>query len=151
MKVKVSSNVPNASLNMLSVMIGDGFNFATRTIDLGGLQVCQISSFTKIWATLEGGPDNLGATFYEPSSLPNGFFMLGCYSQSNNRPLFGWILAGKSVSNEPSQSSLAMPTDYSLIWSSEPHKLKQDGGNGYIWLPTPPNGYKVLACTHIIV
>ncbi|KAL4561522.1 hypothetical protein LXL04_033689 [Taraxacum kok-saghyz] len=121
---------------------GDGF--ATGTIDLGGLQVCQISSFTKIWAALQGGPDNRGATFYEPSSLPNGFFMLGCYSQSNNRPLFGWILAGKSVSNEPSQSSLAMPTDYSLIWSSEPHKLKQDGGNGYIWLPTPPNGYKAV-------
>ncbi|XP_024984119.1 uncharacterized protein LOC112520046 [Cynara cardunculus var. scolymus] len=121
------------------MIVGDGF--ATGTIDLGGLQVCQISSFNKIWAALEGGPNNLGTTFYEPSSIPDGFVMLGCYSQSNNRPLYGWILAGKNGAN---QSSLAMPTDYSLIWSSESYKLKQDGGNGYIWLPTPPEGYKAV-------
>ncbi|KAL7615540.1 hypothetical protein Lser_V15G03284 [Lactuca serriola] len=132
---KLPSSIPNFPP-------GDGF--ATGTIDLGGLEVCQVSSFTKIWATLEGGPDNHGATFYEPSSIPEGFFMLGCYSQTNNKPLFGWILAGKSVANETSPSALAMPTDYSLIWSSESHKLKQDSGNGYIWLPTPPEGYKAV-------
>ncbi|KAF5822509.1 putative vacuolar protein sorting-associated protein [Helianthus annuus] len=121
---------------------GDGF--ATGVIDLGGLQVCQISTFNKIWSALEGGPDNKGATFYEPSSIPDGFFMLGCYSQPNNRPLFGWILAAKTVTNNSfsSHSSLAKPTDYSLIWSSESKKIKQDGGNCYIWLPTPPEGYK---------
>ncbi|KAD5802735.1 hypothetical protein E3N88_14095 [Mikania micrantha] len=109
-----------------------------------GNMVCQISSFNKIWSALEGGPDNMGATFYEPSSIPDGFFMLGCYSQPNNRPLFGWILAGKPNTNESfsSQSCMAKPTDYSLIWSSNSHKLKQDGGNCYIWLPTPPEGYK---------
>ncbi|KAI3739495.1 hypothetical protein L2E82_29901 [Cichorium intybus] len=121
-----------------------GEGFATGTIDLGDLHVCQVSSFTKIWVALEGGPDNRGATFYEPSSIPDGFFMLGSYSQSNTRPLFGSILAGKSVANEPSPSSLATPTDFSLIWSSESHKLKQEGGNGYIWLPTPPEGYKAV-------
>ncbi|XP_071720945.1 hypothetical protein At1g04090-like [Rutidosis leptorrhynchoides] len=121
-----------------------GNGFATGTIDLGGLQVCQVSSINKIWTAVEGGPDNRGATFYEPSSMPSGFFMLGCYSQPNNRPLSGWILAGKSVPNESSssQSCLAMPIDYTLIWSSEFTKLKQDGANGYIWLPTPPEGYK---------
>ncbi|KAJ9558459.1 hypothetical protein OSB04_013073 [Centaurea solstitialis] len=118
-----------------------GNGFATGTIDLGGLQVCQISSFNKIWAALEGGPNNRGATFYEPSSIPDGFVMLGCYSQPNDRPLFGWILAGKDGAKE---RSLAMPTDYSLIWSSEFYKLKQDGGNGYIWLPIPPEGYKAV-------
>ncbi|XP_076893117.1 hypothetical protein At1g04090-like [Bidens hawaiensis] len=121
---------------------GDGF--ATGTIDLGGLQVCQITSFDKIWSALEGGPDNKGATFYEPSSIPDGFSMLGCYSQPNNRSLFGWILAAKAVSNESisSHTSLAKPTDYSLIWISESEKLKQEGGNCYIWLPVPPEGYK---------
>ncbi|KAK9048992.1 hypothetical protein SSX86_032041 [Deinandra increscens subsp. villosa] len=123
---------------------GDGF--ATGTIDLGGLQVCQISSFNKIWSALEGGPNNQGSTFYEPSSIPDGFFMLGCYTQPNNRPLFGWILAAKPNVNNcfSSQTSLAKPTDYSLIWTSESRKLKQDGGNCYIWLPTPPQGYKAI-------
>ncbi|PWA35215.1 hypothetical protein CTI12_AA598700 [Artemisia annua] len=132
---KLPSPIPNFSP-------GDGF--ATGNIDLGGLEVCQVSSFNKIWAVLDGGPNNLGATFYEPSSIPDGFFMLGCYSQPNNRPLYGWILAGKCVANEPfsSQSSLAMPTDYSLVWSSESQKLKQDGGNGYIWFPVAPEGYR---------
>lgn len=120
-----------------NTIIGGGF--ATGTIDLGGLQVCQVSSFNKIWATHEGGPDNLGATFYEPSSIPEGFFVLGHYSQCNNKPLFGWVLAGKPDEND--SSCLAMPTNYTLIWSSESQKIKQDN-NGYIWLPTAPEGYK---------
>ncbi|KAI3826892.1 hypothetical protein L1987_00952 [Smallanthus sonchifolius] len=141
---KVNKPLPIESIFKLPSPIpkfprGDGF--ATGTIDLGGLEVCQISSFNKIWSALEGGPDNKGATFYEPSSIPDGFFMLGCYSQPNNRPLFGWILAGKTVTNE---SSIAKPTDFSLIWSSESQKLKQDSGKCYIWLPTPPEGYKAV-------
>ncbi|KAI3498454.1 hypothetical protein L1887_34229 [Cichorium endivia] len=118
-----------------------GGGFATGTIDLGGLQVRQVSSFDKIWATNEGGPDNLGATFYEPSPIPEGYFVLGHYSQCNNKPLFGWVLAAKPDSNDP--SLVAMPTDYTLIWSSESQKIKQDK-NGYIWLPMPPDGYKAV-------
>ncbi|KAK0574254.1 hypothetical protein LWI29_020467 [Acer saccharum] len=119
-----------------------GEGFGTGTIDVGGLQVCQISSFTKVWGTHEGGPDNLGATFYEPSSIPQGFFMLGCYAQPNNRPLFGWVLVGKDDTG-----SLNKPIDYTLVWSSESLNIKQDG-IGYVWLPTPPDGYKALG--HVI-
>ncbi|KAI7732943.1 hypothetical protein M8C21_032564 [Ambrosia artemisiifolia] len=115
--------------------------FATGTINLGGLEVCQVSSFNKIWATHEGGPDNLGATFYEPSSMPEGFFVLGHYSQCNNKPLFGWVLGAKPGASEP--SSLAMPNGYSLVWTSESQKIKQDN-NGYIWLPVAPDGYKAV-------
>ncbi|KAI7741482.1 hypothetical protein M8C21_000178 [Ambrosia artemisiifolia] len=115
--------------------------FATGTIDLGGLEVCQVSSFNKIWATHEGGPDNLGATFYEPSSMPEGFFVLGHYSQCNNKPLFGWVLGAKPGASEP--SSLAMPNGYSLVWTSESQKIKQDN-NGYVWLPVAPDGYKAV-------
>ncbi|CAH1416198.1 unnamed protein product [Lactuca virosa] len=116
-----------------------GNGFATGTIDLGGLQVCQVTSFNKIWATHEGGPDNLGSTFYEPSAIPDNYHVLGHYSQCNNKPLFGWVLVAKSSANDP--SSLAMPIDYSLIWSSESQKIKRDK-TGCIWLPVPPNGYK---------
>ncbi|KAL8227970.1 hypothetical protein R6Q57_015554 [Mikania cordata] len=116
---------------------GDGF--ATGIIDLGGLEVCQVSSFNKIWATREGGPDNLGATFYEPSLIRDGFFVLGHYSQCNNKTLFGWVLAGKPCACDP--LSLAKPTGYSLVWTSESQKIKQDN-NGYIWLPLAPDGYR---------
>ncbi|MFS7889114.1 putative vacuolar protein sorting-associated protein [Helianthus anomalus] len=108
---------------MFNMILGGGF--ATGTIDLGGLEVC--------------GPDNLGATFYEPSSMPDGFFVLGHYSQCNNKPLFGWVLGAKPGASDP--LSLAIPTGYSLIWTSEAQKIKQDD-NGYIWLPVAPDGYK---------
>ncbi|OVA19585.1 Vacuolar protein sorting-associated protein 62 [Macleaya cordata] len=114
-----------------------GEGFAKGSINLGGLEVCQISSFTKVWATREGGLDNLGATFFEPSALPAGFFMLGCYSQPNNKPQFGWVLTGKDDGNDV----LKAPVDYTLVWSSESMKTKQDS-NGYIWLPIPSDGYK---------
>ncbi|KAH6785557.1 hypothetical protein C2S51_038012 [Perilla frutescens var. frutescens] len=119
---------------------GSGEGFADGIIDLGGLQVTEVSTFNKIWAAREGGPDNLGATFFEPSAIPDGFFMLGAYSQPNNRPPSGWVLVGK---DESSDVVLKPPTDYTLVWSSENLKIKQDGV-GYIWLPTPPDGYKAI-------
>ncbi|KAB1224908.1 hypothetical protein CJ030_MR1G007277 [Morella rubra] len=122
---------------------GDGF--ASGTIDLGGgLRVCQVSTMVKVWATHEGGPDNTGATFFEPSHIPDGFYMLGCYSQPNNKPFFGWVLAGK---DDGSSEALRKPLDYTLIWSSESSKIKEDG-HGYVWLPIPPDGYKAIG--HVV-
>lgn len=125
------------NLSMHAIIIGEGFGHGT--IDLGGLRVCQISSFNKIWAVHEGGPDNLGASFFEPSQIPQGFFMLGCYSQPNNRPLYGWVLAG----TDEVGGALKTPLDYTLLWSSESLKIKQDG-IGYIWLPMAPDGYTAV-------
>ncbi|KAF7137565.1 hypothetical protein RHSIM_Rhsim07G0048900 [Rhododendron simsii] len=124
-----------------------GGGFASGKIELGGLEVCQISSFTKIWATREGGPNNLGATFFDPSQIPEGFFMLGSYAQPNDRALFGGVLAGKDTTGDPSNGTLKQPTDYTLVWSSESANIAQDG-NGYIWLPTPPDGYKAVG--HVV-
>ncbi|PON67902.1 Vacuolar protein sorting-associated protein [Trema orientale] len=117
-----------------------GEGFAKGTINLGELEVCQITSFNKVWSTKEGGPDDLGATFFEPSPIPEGFHILGFYSQPNNKPLFGWALAAKDNTNG---LALTQPTDYTLVWSSESLKTKRDG-NGYLWLPTPPEGYKAV-------
>ncbi|KAK4794198.1 hypothetical protein SAY86_012192 [Trapa natans] len=119
-----------------------GTGFGLGTVDLGGLQVRQITSFNKVWSTLEGGPDNLGATFFEPSSVPEGFFILGYYSQPNNQPLHGWVLAAKDQSD-----ALKKPIDYSLVWSSESLKIKQDG-IGYIWAPIASDGYKAVG--HVV-
>ncbi|KAL5708554.1 hypothetical protein ACHQM5_019339 [Ranunculus cassubicifolius] len=113
--------------------------FASGSIDLGGLEVLQISTFKKISAILEGGLDNVGATFLEPSPIPDGYSMLGCYAQPNNMSLFGWVLVGKDVEN----GTLEMPIDYTLVWCSKSLKFKKDG-NSYIWLPTPPDGYSAV-------
>lgn len=122
---------------------GIGEGFASGTIDLGGLLVQQATSFTKIWATHHGGLDDLGATFFEPSVLSEGYFMLGSYAQPNNRALFGGILIGKDGTNSPTNGTLKRPIDYTLIWSSESLKINQEG-SGYIWLPVPPDGYKAV-------
>ncbi|CAL9023376.1 unnamed protein product [Prunus brigantina] len=129
---------------------GDGF--ASGSIDLGGLQVHQISSFNKVWATHEGGPDNLGASFFEPSPLPQGFYMLGCYSQPNNKPLSGWALVAKSTEHKDEDEDdhllLKKPLDYTLVWNSESLKNLKKDGNGYVWLPTPPHGYEAIG--HVV-
>ncbi|KAK4749989.1 hypothetical protein SAY87_027438 [Trapa incisa] len=117
-----------------------GKGFASGTIDLGGLLVQQVTSFTKIWAIVEGGPDDLGVTFFEPSVLPEGYFMLGSYAQPNNRALYGGILVGKDATNSPTNGTLKNPIDYTLIWSHE--------GSGYIWLPVPPEGYQAVG--HVV-
>ncbi|XVF77904.1 hypothetical protein PTKIN_Ptkin14bG0085200 [Pterospermum kingtungense] len=121
-----------------------GEGFASGTIDLGGIHVCQISSFAKVWAIHEGGPDNIGATFFEPSSIPDGYCMLGSYGQPNNRLLFGWVLVAK---DDNDGALLKQPINYTLVWSSESLGFKQDG-NGYFWLPIAPEGYQALG--HVV-
>ncbi|KAJ6673582.1 F1C9.34 PROTEIN [Salix viminalis] len=104
-----------------------GEGFGNGVINLGGgLQVCQIVSLSKIWATNEGGPGNLGATFFEPEQVPQGFSMLGCYSQPNNRMLHGWVLAGKDDTVDPCRSSKKVSATF-----------------GCLLLPA---GYKALGC-----
>nr|GMD55460.1 uncharacterized protein LOC109151050 [Ipomoea batatas] len=123
-----------------------GTGFGGGKIDLGGLLVSQVSTFTKIWAAQEGGPDGMGATFFEPSAVPDGFHVLGHYGQPNNAPLFGWVLVAKDVTNG-GRAGLQTPVDYTLVWSSENAKIKQDGAV-YIWAPVPSDGYKPVG--HVV-
>ncbi|KAL2330924.1 hypothetical protein Fmac_018505 [Flemingia macrophylla] len=121
-----------------------GGGFASGIIDLGGLQVSQISKFNKIWGTYSGGPGNQGFTIFEPSGIPQGFFMLGSYSQPNNKPLFGWVLVAKDVStNKRNSPTLWPPIDYTLVWNS----VSKDGPI-YVWLPIAPIGYKAVG--HVV-
>ncbi|XP_010506336.1 PREDICTED: uncharacterized protein LOC104782963 [Camelina sativa] len=118
-----------------------GEGFAKGRIDLGGLEVCQVETFKKVWTVYEGGQDNLGATFFEPSSVPQGFSILGFYAQPNNRNLFGWTLVGKDLSGD----SLRPPVDYLLLWSGKSTKVENNGvETGYFWQPVPPDGYNAV-------
>ncbi|XP_061363943.1 hypothetical protein At1g04090-like [Gastrolobium bilobum] len=124
---------------------GDGF--ANGTIDLGGLQVAQVTTFNKVWAAYDGGPDNQGFTMFEPRVIPQGFSMLGSYSQPNNKPQFGWVLVAKDVSSSTTNGTLKQPVDYTLVWNSASLSITQDFP-GYVWLPIAPNGYKALG--HVV-
>ncbi|CAN6979014.1 unnamed protein product [Brassica oleracea var. botrytis] len=117
-----------------------GGRFANGTIDLGGLEVSQVPTFNKVWSTYEGGPNNLGVTFFEPSSVPTGFSILGYYAQPNNRQLFGWVLVAKDLS---SNNTLKPPVDYTLVGNTESLMIKQDGP-GYFWQPVAPDGYQAV-------
>ncbi|CAI0451124.1 unnamed protein product [Linum tenue] len=127
--------------------------FAAGTIDLGGgLQVAQVASFNKLWSILEGGPDDLGASFYEPSQLPPNFHALGAYSQPNNSQFHPWLLAAKDTTTaggDGQPRALNPPVDYTLVLSTADLDVKQQPATGgYIWLPVPPEGYKAVG--HVI-
>ncbi|CAK8532158.1 unnamed protein product [Lathyrus sativus] len=126
-----------------------GSGFASGIIDLGGIEVSQVSTFNKIWATYDGGPDNQGATVFEPTGIPQGFSMLGSYSQPNNKPLFGYVLVAKDVSSTSTttNSTLRKPIDYTLVFNTSSLKVTQDS-SCYIWLPIAPDGYKALG--HVV-
>lgn len=92
-----------------------------------------------------------GVTFYRPAEVPDGFFCLGYYCQSNDQPLRGYILVAREATSFELQANhthgfmsesppLKNPLNYSLIWSIDsPHD-----GRGYFWLPNPPMGYEAM-------
>uniref|UniRef100_A0ACD5UKB4 Uncharacterized protein n=1 Tax=Avena sativa TaxID=4498 RepID=A0ACD5UKB4_AVESA len=131
--VERSFDVP---AQMQSWLSSDG-GFAKGTIDLGGLEARQVTTFAKVWSTAQGGQDGLGATFLKPSPVPDGFRALGHYAQPNNRSLFGHVLVVRDASG--TGALLASPLDCTLVWSSG-----QDGGAGFFWLPVPPDGYRAV-------
>ena len=102
---------------MITILLSSGDGFASGNINLGEIQVTQISTFNKVWTSYEGGPENIGATIFEPKGLPEGFTTLGCYSQPNNKPFVGWVLVAKdnSSTNNP---ALKEPLDYTLIFNT---------------------------------
>ncbi|CAL0326328.1 unnamed protein product [Lupinus luteus] len=131
----------------LSAFPPSGDGFATGVIDLGELQVTQISAFNKVWSTRDGGLHNKGATIFEPKNIPKGFYMLGSYSQPNNNALYGWVLVAKDVSSNTTKPTLKQPSDYTLVWNTKSLNINQEG-HAYVWLPIAPNGYKAVG--HVV-
>ncbi|VVA96017.1 unnamed protein product [Arabis nemorensis] len=126
------------------VVPATGTNFGKGKIDLGGLEVIQVSisnstSSQRVWRTFEGGPDNMGVSIFEPINLPPNFFKLGLYAQPNNRQLFGWVLVARDVSG----TSLRPPVDYIGVGDTRTIFVNQDGP-AYFWQPVCPNGYEAV-------
>ncbi|KAG4914037.1 hypothetical protein JHK86_054470 [Glycine max] len=119
---------------------GDGF--ASGRISLGRLEVLKVSKFERVWSCPSSHGKSQGFVFYKPLEIPDGFFCLGHYCQSNDQPLRGHVLVARETCSEPELESPALkkPINYSLIWSADsPHD-----GCGYFWLPNPPLGYKAM-------
>ncbi|KAL8472441.1 hypothetical protein ACS0TY_029596 [Phlomoides rotata] len=122
-----------------------GSGFGTLRIKLGEIEVCEISKLDFIW----GCNGKHGVSFYKPVVVPDGFFCLGHYCQSNEKPLRGFLLVAREASREHCHNSeynpaLLSPVDYSLVWSSYDGDDGNFDGCGYVWLPQPPEGYKAL-------
>ncbi|VFR00591.1 unnamed protein product [Cuscuta campestris] len=127
-----------------------GTGFGTGTIRLGELEVCEIVNFELIWGSnlSSYGGGRQGVSFYKPTCLPQGFFNLGYYAQPNSRPLRGFVLAAREVSNPNNVKclpALQNPEEYTLVWcSNDGNEYDFDGPSGFFWLPQPPKGYKSL-------
>lgn len=121
---------------------GDGFG--TGRINLGELEVLKITKFEFIWDYNQTQDKKKGVSFYKPVELPDRFFTLGHYCQSNNKPINGFILVAREIdlSEDKRSPALQKPLDYTLIWSSNDSSDENLDGCGYFWLPQPPAGYK---------
>ncbi|XP_011080117.1 uncharacterized protein LOC105163463 [Sesamum indicum] len=129
-----------------------GSGFATSRITLGELEVCQITKFQYIWGCNLSKDGKQGVSFYKPIGIPDGFFCLGHYCQSNEKPLRGFVLVAREAAKQQdcctlkseNMPALQNPVDYSLVWSSHDGIDESFDGCGYFWLPQPPEGYKAL-------
>lgn len=130
--------IPNPEPFSLPVALPEwpkGEGFATGRINLGELEVAQITKFEKVWNCTPSRKNANGVTFYRPIEIPDGFFCLGYYCQPCDSPLRGFVLVAREVEESPDCPALMRPLNYSLVWSSE---------CGFIWLPYAPTGYRAM-------
>ncbi|XVF81065.1 hypothetical protein PTKIN_Ptkin15bG0126400 [Pterospermum kingtungense] len=129
-----------------------GQGFASGKINLGELEVAKISKFKFIWSSnLED--KKKGVSFFKPVGIPDGFYCLGHYCQSNDQPLRGFVLVAREMHTESeaddfstcaSSPALKKPLDCTLVWSSTDGSEESLEGCGFFWLPLPPEGYKSM-------
>ncbi|XP_059626098.1 hypothetical protein At1g04090-like [Cornus florida] len=131
-----------------------GHGFATERINLGEIEVLKITKFEFILECNLLQDKKKGVSFYKPVGIPDGFFCLGHYCQSNDQPLRGFVLVVREVGLREPQNSficnpdnsppLLSPLDYTLVWSPDDGSEENLEGCGYFWLPQPPEGYKAM-------
>ncbi|XP_024968666.1 uncharacterized protein LOC112508117 isoform X2 [Cynara cardunculus var. scolymus] len=132
---------PFSDSSVASRFAGNGF--ATGMINLGELEVCEISKFEFIWGTDMAKNRKKGVNFFKPVEIPDGYFCLGHYSQLDEKPLRGFVLVAREVSKSGSPA-LLKPIDYTLVWCPDDWTEENVHGHGYFWLPLAPEGYKAV-------
>ncbi|XP_008796406.2 uncharacterized protein LOC103711872 [Phoenix dactylifera] len=123
-----------------------GEGFAQGKICIGELEVVEITKFQSIWSCISLEDKGKGATFFKPVGLPDGFFSLGHYAQTDDQPLHGFVLAAREsfACNVTDLPALQKPIDYMLVWSSNIWNEDNCYGCGCFWLPSPPEYYKAV-------
>ncbi|KAL8146877.1 hypothetical protein At1g04090-like [Apium graveolens] len=148
------SNPPSFSLPAPIPQWPQGQGFAAGTINLGEIEVCAVTDFEFIWGCKSTPESKSGISFYRPCRVPNGYFILGYYCQSNRKPVRGFVLVAReavphrkedSCTNNPDYApALIKPLSYSLLWCMDERSKDNFNGGVYIWFPQPPDGYKAL-------
>ncbi|KAH7281843.1 hypothetical protein KP509_36G066000 [Ceratopteris richardii] len=148
---------PSLLTAVLAHPLLSGRAFAKGNLNIGELDMVEVTHFEKIWSTKRGGPSSKGVSFYKPISIPTGYHCLGYYCQDNTGVLDGWTLVAKerilfshdSASEgtyEPLESHdlearrrpLSSPVDYTLIWNTPQGKFNH---SAFFWLPCAQDGY----------
>ncbi|XP_010441929.1 PREDICTED: uncharacterized protein LOC104725034 [Camelina sativa] len=125
-----------------------GTGFGSRRINLGDIEVAEITSFEIVWRYCSRRDSKKSVSFYKPDKVPEGFHCLGHYCQSDSHLLRGFLLVAREVKSSESKEepALVQPLDYTLVWSSndlsEERQISEC--SGYFWLPQPPQGYKPI-------
>ncbi|KAJ8770179.1 hypothetical protein K2173_011514 [Erythroxylum novogranatense] len=128
-----------------------GEGFATGRINLGDVEVIQVTQFEIVWSCKLSQGKTEVVTFYRPVGFPDGFYCLGYYCQPDSQPLRGYVLVARDTNaTKPADDSvqdlksdspaLTKPLNYTMIWSTDSHYE----GSGYFWRPNPPEGYKAM-------
>ncbi|XP_058739167.1 hypothetical protein At1g04090-like [Vicia villosa] len=97
--------------------VAAGENFAFIIVNLGEIEICEITEFEFVWNSNMMMEPSKVVPFYKLVRIPYGFYILGHYCQPSNKPLWGFVL-----------KKIDMPID----------------STAYFWLPHPPRGYKAL-------
>ncbi|XP_047318531.1 uncharacterized protein LOC124921873 [Impatiens glandulifera] len=126
-----------------------GQGFGTGRINIGELEVIQVTKFEYIW---DCNFRNSTVAFYKPIDIPDGFRNLGYYCQSSDcSSSLGFVLVAREVISpldniviQHHSPALLNPLDYRLVWSSNDGLNETCNGSGCFWFPNPPQGYESM-------
>ena len=76
-----------------------GQGFATGRIFLGEIEVAQVTKFERIWSCNLFWRKSDGVSFYRPVDIPDGFFSLGHYCQSDDKQFHAHFLVAREVAS----------------------------------------------------
>jgi hypothetical protein len=86
----------------------------------------------------------MNGSFYRPTGVPDGWFILGDYGQGNYDPPNGSVLIVSLIEDDPRKPALVAPHRWYPVWAD--HGTNK-GNHGSFWQPIAPAGY--VACGHV--
>ena len=101
----------------------------------GALELTYVHQYQIVWSDMGSGADLNGA-YWRPV-VPDGYYALGHYGQSNYAEPWGGMFAVRELE----AGALAQPVDYAWIWDTGGSDSNYQGA---FWNPIPPEGYECL-------